>query len=410
MKWDYFSDQPYQIQDRQFKKKMKQKNRFQILTTILLSIILLPLFAIRLIFPTKKKSIKLSDFFGIGINLDKGKEQLEILKELKLTNINIRFPVSEIDNIDKYIDFVSGFKEYKILITVLQNRENIENLELFQKNIYLIFEKFSEIGIVEFQIGNAINRSKWGFFSISEYLKFYQIAFQVRNQYFPNIKLIGSSVIDFEFYNTIHTLFNFKKIYFDSVSSLLYVDRRGQPENTQSIFFNLENKIKLLFQIVETSSKTSNSIYITETNYPISDTEPYTPTSQFETVSLTEYSNFMVRYFLISIATQKVEKVFWHQLISAGYGLIDNRGKSLKKYPAFQSLKILLETLENQKYISHKFQSNLHFIEFSNCYIYWTIADEVLMKFPQKRVINIFGEELLNQEIAISQTPILIII
>jgi len=410
LEWDYFSDQPHQIRDKRKKRKLKKKNRFQILKTIFLSILLFPLFIIRLIFPIQKKTIELSEFFGIGVNLDKGKYQLELLKELKLKNINIRFPLSDILQIEKYLEFTSEFREYNILLTVLQNRENIENLELFRQNIQTVFQKFSKIGIIEFQIGNAINRSKWGFFSISEYLEFYQIAFQVRNRYFPDLKLVGSAVIDFEFYNTIHTLFNLKKISFDSISALLYVDRRGQPENFQSMIFNLKTKIKLLFQIVQTSSKTSNSIYITETNYPIQNTEPYTPTSQFEAVSLKNYSNFMIRYFLITIATQQIEKVFWHQLISAGYGLVDNREKSLKKYPAFQSFKFLLQTLENQTYISHKFKKNLHFIEFSNCHIYWTISDEVLLNFPKNRVINIFGEELSNQKTVISQTPILIII
>ena len=406
--WDIFSDQPHQIKNKKRKKELKKKNRFQILTTIFLSILLFPFFIIRIIFPTKKKSIKLSNFFGIGINLDKGKEQLKILKELKLKNINIRFPISDIAIIEQYIDFISEFKDYRVLLTILQNRENIEDLEFFKINIYKTFDKFSQIGISEFQIGNAINRSKWGFFSISEYLQFYKVAFQVRSQNFPNIKLIGSSVIDFEFYNTIHTLFNFQDIYFDSVASLLYVDRRGQPENSQSFIFNLEKKIKLLFQIVQTSLKTSNSIYITETNYPIKNTEPYTPTSQFETVSLENYSNFMIRYLLIAIATQKIEKVFWHQLISAGYGLIDNREESLKKYPAFYSLKFLLETLENQEYISHKFESNLHFIEFSNCKIYWTISDEVKLSFPKHKIVDIYNKSISNKNLSISQIPIVI--
>jgi len=409
-KWDSFSDQPHQIKDKVEKKRLKKENIFNILKTIFISLLLFPFFLFRLFFPTSKSKIDISKFFGIGINLDKGEGQIEILKELKIKNINIRLPLSDIENIENYLIFVGKFNKYNILLTVLQNRENIENLNLFAKNIEKIFSLFSEVGIIEFQIGNAINRSKWGFFSITEYLKFYQVAFNIKKRSFPNIKLIGSGVIDFEYYNTIHTLFNFQKIKYDGISSLLYVDRRGSPENMQSFVFNLEKKIKLLWIIVKTSSKSENKIYITETNYPIKNRDPYTPTSQFETVSLTDYKIFMVKYFLIALSSQTIERVYWHQLISAGYGLIDNRDNTnLKKYPAFYSFKTLLEILKGRRYISHKFRKNIYIIEFESLKIYWTLSDEVILNFKSDiKFINIDGKSQISNKITISKSPIYI--
>lgn len=406
-KWDYFSDQPYQISDKDEKKRFKKQNRWKILKTIFLSIFIFPIAIFRLIFPTTKQKIDISDFFGIGINLDKGLNQIVLLQELDLKNINIRFPLSDMDKISEYINFVTKFKDYKILLTVIQNRENIENLELFSKNIQLIFREFSKIGVVEFQIGNAINRSKWGFFSVTEYLDFYKIAFKVKEDSYPNIKLVGSAVIDFEYYNSIHTLYNFQEIKYDSISSLLYVDRRGAPENRQSVIFNLDKKIELLWNLVRFSNKSANSIYITETNYPIKNRKPYTPTSEFETVSLQDYKMFMVRYFLIAISSQRVERVYWHQLISAGYGLVDNQNNHLKKYPAFNSLKILLQVLQNQTYISHNFYQGLYSVEFSDLEIYWTISDEVQMHFlSNKKIIDINGNIKYLKKIKITQSPI----
>ena len=68
-------------------------------------------------------------------------------------------------NIDLYFEFANSFNKNEkknILINVIQDRLNIENQELFKKNIDLIFQKFENISN-EFQIGTTINRLKWGF-------------------------------------------------------------------------------------------------------------------------------------------------------------------------------------------------------------------------------------------------------
>ena len=119
-----------------------------------------------------------------------------------------------------------------------------------------IFEHFSSF-VNEYQIGNAINRTKWGFFSMKEYLKWYEIIQKIRDEKYPDLKLIGSSVIDFEFHYTIRTLFNFFTIKYDKFSSLLYVDRSGRPDNTQMGIFNTKNKISMLYSLVKLSTKTT---------------------------------------------------------------------------------------------------------------------------------------------------------
>ena len=55
---------------------------------------------------------------------------------------------------------------------------------------------------------------------MGEYLKWYKNIQDIRDKDYPNIKLIGSSVIDFEFHYTIRTLFNFFNIKYDAFSSL----------------------------------------------------------------------------------------------------------------------------------------------------------------------------------------------
>ena len=62
-----------------------------------------------------------------------------------------------------------------------------------------------------------------------------------------------------------------------------------------------------------------------------------------------EYAVFLLEYFDIVAKTKKVEKVFWHQLISAGYGLVDNRDGKLRKTKAFYEFKKLLNNAKDNK-------------------------------------------------------------
>ncbi|CAC9439679.1 hypothetical protein [uncultured Gammaproteobacteria bacterium] len=340
-KWDYHSDQPCVITNKAFKKQQKKQYLFEYLRMFLLFGLVFPMaffwqFLGR--FPKTKMQI------GIGVNLDKGEEQYALVEELGVKHLLIRMPLWEIDRVDEFVQFAKNFGEDKvILINVLQDREHIKNLSLFKKSIQIIFDKFQGIA-TEYQIGNATNRTKWGFFSVSEYLRFYQIAQSVRDACFPQLKLLGSSVIDFEYYYTASALFNFKQVKFDKLSSLLYVDRRGAPDNRQ-YGFDLKNKINLLAAMLHLSAKSKNEIYITEVNWPLKNTAPFAPTSEKECVSELEYEQYMQNYINIVKKTQKISRLYWHQLIAPGYGLVDNRDGKIRKTPAFYEFKQLIKTI-----------------------------------------------------------------
>ncbi len=339
-KWDSYSDQPYPFKDKVFKKKAQNKFIFDFVIMIATSLFVLPLSFIVMFFLKRKPKKK--DFYGMGVNLDKGNEQQKFIEELGIEHILIRLPLSDIKNLWDYFDFAKSFGQKHIVLNILQDRQNIEDLALFRKNLDLIFETFDHL-VNEYQIGNAINRFKWGFFSPKEYLDFYQVAYDLKQEKYPHIKLIGSSVIDFEYYHIARTFFNLYPIKYDIASSLLYVDRRGSPKNKQYFFFDAKNKINLLFAMVKLSPKTGKDIYITEANWPLSNTAPYAPTSEKECVSNEEYTLFMEEYHSIAKKSGKIKRVYWHQLIAPGYGLIDNRGKELKKLPQFHAYKKMVQ-------------------------------------------------------------------
>ncbi|RBQ26231.1 MULTISPECIES: hypothetical protein [Arcobacteraceae] len=347
--WDNFSDQPHVIKDKSYKKAMRKKNIKDYIKLLFSSIFILPLSILFMKFFKGKTKTSNQDFIGLGVNLDKDDRQniqQELVEELGVKNLIIRVPLWDIQNIDSYVSFVKSFNQKSkkdILINIMQDRENIENHELFRQNLEAIFIKFKNISN-EFQIGTTINRLKWGFFSIKEYMDFYLIAQNLKEQKFPNIKLLGPSVIDFEYYYNVRAMFNLKKIKYDVTSALLYVDRRGSPKNKQYGIFDLKNKIDLLYSLVKLSPKTLNDdIYITETNWPIKNTAPYAPTSEKECVSNEDYTKYMVDYFKITKNTKKIKRVYWHQLIAPGYGLVDNRDGKIVKYPQFYAFKELLK-------------------------------------------------------------------
>lgn len=348
--WDYFSDQPNVIKDKAYKKAMRKKELKDYLKMLFTSFFVLPFSILLMKFFRLKTFVSNKDFIGLGVNLDKGELQQNLVEELGVKNLVLRVFLNDIKNIDSYVNFAKSFntKEKKnILINIVQDRENIENLVLFKKNLELIFEKFKNLSD-EFQIATTINRLKWGFFSVREYLDFYNTAFKLRNEKYPHIKLLGPSVIDFEYYYNARAMFNFYDIKYDITSALLYVDRRGAPQNKQYLFFDLKNKIDMLFSLVKLSPKTkSDEIYITEVNWPISNTAPYAPTSEKECVCLEDYTKYMLDYFKISKNSGKIKKVFWHQLIAKGYGLVDYTDEKLVKYPQFYAFKELLSNETN---------------------------------------------------------------
>jgi hypothetical protein len=340
--WDTYSDQPYPIKDKAYKQKMRKKHLWDYVPLLLTNLIFFPLSILLMPF-YKAKPIDKARFYGMGVDVDKGEVQKELIEELGVKYLLMRMPLWEMHRVDEYVAFAKGFgKDKYILLNILQDRKHIEDSALLQKDIEILFEKFGSF-VFEYQVGNAINRTKWGFFSMGEYLAWYQTIQGIRDKKYPQLKLIGSSVIDFEFHYTIRTLFNFFAVKYDKFSSLLYVDRRGSPRNTQMGIFDTKNKINMLYALTKLSPKTTECIYITEANWPLSHTAPYAPTSELECVSEEVYTQYMLAYHEIALKTAKVERIYWHQLIAAGYGLVDDREGTIRKTPAFKSYQRMIK-------------------------------------------------------------------
>jgi len=410
-RWDSYSDQPYPLQDKVYKKKMRKSQIGSLLKTFLISLFILPLSIIMTPF-VKRKKINSNDFFCIGIDFERNpNETLKMIEELGVNRILLRIKLWEMDKLPPLKEFILSCKDRKITLKILQDREHVEDLSLLQKDLETIFTSLNQ-HVDIFEIGSTINRAKWGFFSVDEYSRFYQVAYDLKTSKFPHVKLIGGGVIDFEYHFTAHTLFNLFKYRYDGVSSLLYVDRRGAPENMQ-MGFTLQDKIALLSTMVWLSPKSTHELHITETNWPISGTAPYAPTSEYECVSEELYADYMLRYYLLSLASQQVDSVSWHQLIAPGYGLIDNR-EGIKKRSAYKTYKFMVQTLKNAQFLRLDIKRGYYILQFlvenKLLQIHWSQKPTILKNEEFFTVFSHEGEKIENQTLSIGSSPIYIYI
>jgi hypothetical protein len=356
--WDHYSDQPAIIKDKTLKRAMRRSALPSLIKTFLISLITLPIAIFTIPFLPHRR-IDGEQFFGMGVNLDKEPNTTPyLIEELGVQKLLIRIPLWEMDQLHEYVRFIRSFEKKHITVALLQDREHITGAAMSRDHFIQIFEALE--GVCDtYVIGNAINRAKWGFFSVNEYLDFYAIAYELKQTRFPHLRLIGSQVIDFEYHFSAHTLFNFKKITYDAIGTLLYVDRRGAPENTQ-MGFNLVEKIRLLASLAQMSPKSNGELIITEANWPITKTAPYAPTSEHECVSEEEYANYLIRYHLLAFASQHASSVYWHQLIAPGYGLIDNREGIIRKRSAFDAYKTMCQQMHHASMVAYGIKRGRH--------------------------------------------------
>ena len=344
-KWDHHSDQPHVIRDPKLRAYIRRRALLPTAKIILTTVVLLPFVAIGfLITLLERRQSRTVGFFGMGLCVEKDPVlSRAYVEELGIERILLRIRLSEMHRLDEFIAFAETFREYDQMVSIIQDRDHIEcgvSLEASLRRIFTAFQPYCR----KFKIGNAVNRKKWAFFHMDEYLRFFKTAQKLRDREFPALELVGPSVIDFEYQYIVRALFNLQGIRFNMVNTLLYVDRQGAPEN-RHLNFTLVGKILLLHAIVKLSPNCERRIIITEANWPLAGTSPYAPTSERECVSEEDYASFIVRYHLLALATGCVESVYWHQLFAPGYGLIDTRS-GYRKYKAFEACRTLVHFIQ----------------------------------------------------------------
>ena len=344
-----------------------------------------------------RDSVPLDNPFGVSVSPSENGagEILGGLKELGIQNTLVRIPSWEKERLNFYLKFVERIKAqgFEVIISLLQRRQDVQNLSGWKNFLDEVFSRFRHLNSF-FEIGHAWNRTKWGVWDYREYLQLAEASVLLAKKH--GIKIVGPAVIDFEFHLYPIVL---KKINFDKITSLLYVDRLGAPENTQ-FGWDASRKVALLKAVVDGCLKENRDVWITEMNWPLKGRGKYSPAAGKVNVTEEEQANFLVRYFVLVLTSGFVERVYWWQLAAPGYGLIDNLAGDWRKRPGFFAMKCMVERLKKTVFIKRIPHPEAFIFLFRRkrefCAVCWTKKRVVGHIFPQRilRVENRDGEEI----------------
>ncbi len=344
-----------------------------------------------------RQSVSLEQTMGLAVSpLENGEEELLAgLQETGVRNVLVRVPSWEKEKIDKYTNFIAQLAEggWEVLVVLLQNRYDVLEPQRWADFLQEVMEKLSP-WVKYFEIGHAWNRTKWGLWSFQEYLSLARAAVALARP--AKVNLVGPAVIDFEFHLYPVTL---KQIPFDVVSTLLYVDRTGAPEQAQW-GFTLEKKITLLRAIIESTPCRGRECWITEFNWPLQGMGPYSPAPGKPCVSEEDQANYLVRYFLICLTSGAIQRVYWWQLAAKGYGLVDPLVSPWRRRPSFLAFKTLIKFMEGSVFWGRVFHPEAWILLFrrsqQNFAVGWTKqgAIEYDFGFPVEAVWDRDGNRL----------------
>ena len=243
---------------------------------------------------------------------------------------------------------------HAVALALVQDRRALREPKGWRQMVTLAFDRAHTFADF-FEIGHAINRSKWGVWDFRDYARLLDPVRSCLIQH-PKARITGPACIDFE-PHALAALLDLlpPDIPFHALSHHLYVDRRGAPENRQGRYDTVA-KCALLRAFARTHRFTSDKPIITEVNWPLLGTGPWSPvTSPYETLdprkndpSVDEetYAAFMTRYLLLTLASGHISRVYWWRLAARGFGLVDDTDPAnWRPRHAFHALQSLLTTL-----------------------------------------------------------------
>jgi hypothetical protein len=355
-----------------------------------------------------KKTCSIQNAFALSVS-PAGKKDGDLLKDLNeigIEKVLVRIPSWERDKLDSFEKYIGMLHQrgYEVLIALLQQRADVMRPQKWAGFLDEVFSRFSGT-CSYFEAGHAWNRTKWGIWDFKEYLDLAYTAVSLSRKH--KVKLVGPAVIDFEFHLYPPVL---REITYDKVSSLLYVDRMGAPENKQ-FGWDTPKKIALLKAAVDGCTEKDNPLWITEMNWPLEGTGKYSPTSGKPNVSENDQADYLVRYYVLCLASGYIERIYWWQLVAPGYGLIDSREKEWRKRPSFYAYKTLISRLEGSTFLRKTDHPHAEILMFrkkeENFAVCWTKeqqgSSQLKILFPRK-IIGVIGRD--GQEIPFTENKV----
>ncbi len=342
--WDHLSDQPHQHAGRWSKLGIRLMDSPHHLSDAVVVAASAPKIWAR--YRTLQRELRGAPvpIDGIGLCLRPWPEDpeahLAAVEELGVKKVFLRLHPWEIDHdAEEELARELHRRGHELVFGLPQIRDLVTDLPRWRAAVEELGERFAPFG-ASFQIGQAVNRSKWGIWTRNEYVRLYRTAAEVLRR-IDGVELLGPAVIDFEFQITAAVANHAARgLDFDALASLLYVDRRGAPENRQMGFDTID-KVLLLKAIADTGRNTKGRSWITEVNWPLAE-GPHSPAGKTVAVSEEAQADYLVRYYLLALASGAVERVYWWRMVARGYGLIaPEPDGSLRRRSSFKALKTL---------------------------------------------------------------------
>ncbi len=265
---------------------------------------------------------------------------LERIRDLRVRSLLIRVPAWAPDPVFALHDELAALRAegVRFTFTFMQNREMVNDPGRWGAFVADAAARLADLEPA-LQLGHAINRKKWGVWHPDEYLRMMEAAAEARAAH-PSCRWLGPPVIDFEYYFTTHWLVEPRPFDFDGIAALLYVDRRGSPDNVQYGHFDLRRKILLLRAVVQASGHPDVPLHLTEFNWPLKGSGKHSPAGEHVQTDEEGQARYLALYFLTAAATGHVAGAFWWQLAARGYGLLDedDAWSERRSYRAFRTL------------------------------------------------------------------------
>ena len=178
-----------------------------------------------------RRPVDIGSPFAVACSPVPGREE-EIVGALKSAGIRrtlVRVPSWERDRLGRHSDFAALLRRegLDVVVALLQRRDDVLDPAGWQG---FLADAFSALApsASHFEVGHAWNRTKWGVWDWREYVALAAPALELAAVH--GVRVVGPAVIDFEFHLYPPVL---RRLAFDKVSSLLYVDRTGAPESAQ---------------------------------------------------------------------------------------------------------------------------------------------------------------------------------
>ncbi|MCK6460950.1 MAG: hypothetical protein L6Q95_13790, partial [Planctomycetes bacterium] len=224
---------------------------------------------------------------------------------------------------------------WKVSVALVQDRRAVADPSRWDAFVKAVLGGLG--GIAEWiEPAHAINRVKWGIWSLREYER-------LLAPFAAMPRVMGPAINDFELPHAAAALRARK---FDALSLHLYVDRRGAPENRQGKYDALD-KFALARALSERGG-CGGRVIVSEVNWFLRDKGYAHPFAPYATPGLSHewdvdeetYADYMLRYYLHAICSGMVERVYWWRLAARPFGLVDPEGWHAR--PAYHALREFL--------------------------------------------------------------------